>query len=243
MRTTFLASLASLASMLLASTACVDDAHFDVKTEPGLQKQTVSVLGVFKEGRLSPEAWDDIGTKISPVFGKGQCPIGYDTKLVTDKPNLAEAVDDYTRANGVTDDLLDQLAPAAGGDSVLVITVAGRPLKHKNDTNTQMAPPTGMQSQRNGQMRGGRGGGALPPPSMGRMAVDTNAYEMSASLFSLRDHHSVALVSMGYGGESADEALAKFVEKLQKTFTGFPCVGWHMDVAIDDKKIHAMQSE
>jgi hypothetical protein len=226
---------------LLALTSCVDDAHFHVKRAPDLRPMTVSVLGVFKEGRLSPETWEDLGQKISPVFEKSLCPIGYDTRLATDKPELAEAIDDYTRANGVTDELLDQLAPAASGDAILVVTMAGRPLKQKNDAPMQpVSAPTNGQT---GMMRG-RGGGGLPPPtSMSRAAIDTNAFEMSATLFSLKDHRVVADVSMGYGGESADEAVAKFVAKLRSQLTGFPCVGWNMKVAIDEKKIRDLKAE
>ena len=66
---------------------------------------------------------------------------------------------------------------------------------------------------------------------------------MSASLFSTHDHKSVALVTMGYAGQSVDEAVARFANKLKASFTGYPCVGWHMDAPIDDKKIEAMKSE
>ena len=134
---------ALLALLLLTATSCGDaDTHFTVNTAPDLQKMTVSVLGVFKEGRMSPESWDEIGPKISSVFGaQGMCPIAYNAKLITDKPDLAEAVDDYSRANGVTDDLLDQLAPAANGDAVLVITVAGRPIKQAHDSSASAMPP------------------------------------------------------------------------------------------------------
>jgi hypothetical protein len=241
--------LAGLLFAAVSATACNDaDTHFTVRQAPDLKQMTVSVLGVFKEGRMSPETWEEIGPKISSVFGKGLCPIAYDTKLVADKPSLAEAVDDYSRENGVTDDLLGELAPAATGDGVLVITVAGHPIKQNRDSNGQMAPPTAPGSQglqRQPGMRGGAGhGGALAPPTSGRMLiVDPNAYEMSASLYSTHDHKSVALVTMGYAGQSADEALGRFVAKLKTSFPGYPCVGWHMDAPIDDKKIEAMKRE
>ena len=141
-----------------ACTACNDaDTHFTVQHAPDLKQMTVSVLGVFKEGRMSPETWDEIGPKISAAFGKGLCPIAYDAKLVTDKPSLAEAVDDYARENGVTDDLLDQLAPAASGDAVLVITVAGRPIKQQRDTSAGQMPPRRTRSSRWGSAEWGEG--------------------------------------------------------------------------------------
>ena len=84
---------------------------------------------------------------------------------------------------------------------------------------------------------------APPTSGMTRSTVDRNAFEMSASLFSLHDHRSVALVNMGYSGASGAEALQKFVAKLRESFTGFPCVGWHMDTPIDEKKIHELSTE
>ncbi len=229
---------AALAALAIAG--CVDNAHFSVKKAPELHPMTVSVLGVFKEGRLSPETWDELGPKISPVFQRGMCPIGYDTKLPTEKPDLAEAVDDYSRAYGVTDDLLAELAPAAGGDLILVVSMAGRPLKQKADS--QMQPPTTMQGNP-GMPRGrGMGGSMAPPTAINHMVVDLNAFEMSATLYSPQEHRTIADISMGYGGESADEAVTKFVNKLRSSLVGYPCVGWHMATAsIDDKKIREMK--
>jgi hypothetical protein len=240
-------ALSASAALLITFTvgACADsEADFSVRYAPTFPRggMTVSILGVFREGRMSPETWEDIGPKISPVFSRGLCPIGYDTKLLSDKSSLAESIDDYARANGVTDDLLDQLAPAASGDAILVITVAGRPATHTDAGAPLSSPASTPQAQSRG-MRG-RGGG-MPPPTSGMMrsTVDRNAFEMSASLFSLHDHRSVALVSMGYSGTSGAEALQKFVAKLRESFGTLPCVGWHMDAPIDEKKIHELSTE
>jgi hypothetical protein len=236
--------LTLLASFLLGG--CADEgAQFDVKYAPEFHKTAptpVSILGVFREGRMSPETWDDIGARISPVFGKDSCPIGFNTRLLSDKPSLAESIDDYARENGVTDDLLDQLAPAATGDNVLVITVAGRPNVVKQATAANASTPSaGPTAQSRGM---GRRGGAMGlPASMRPGAVDQNAFEMSASLFSLHDHHTIAVVSMGYAGTSGAEALQKFVAKLRESFGALPCVGWHMDAPIDEKKIKELTHE
>jgi hypothetical protein len=234
---------------LLVSGCAEDDAQFSVKYAPEFQKGTISVVGVFREGRMSPETWDDIGPRLSAVFGKTSCPVAYDTKLLTTKAELAESIDDYARENGVTDDLLDQLAPAANGDMMLVITVAGRPPKAAKDPGIQGPPPTAQapgspRSTGMGGMGGARHGGGMGNPSPMRMpAVDRNAYELSASLFSLKDHHTIALVTMGYSGPSTDVALARFTEKLRTSLAGFPCVGWNMDAPLDAKKIKELRSE
>jgi hypothetical protein len=240
-----LAATATVLSSFLvpvAIGACADaDAQFNVKYAPSFQKAgTVSVLGVFREGRMSPETWDDIGPKISTVFGGSTCQTGYDAKLVSDKPDLAAAVDDYTRANGITDDLLDQMAPAATGDAVLVITVAGRPVTPGKPDGGAGGPTSAPTTPSRGM---GRRGAMGSPSAMRAVQVDRNAFEMSASLYSVHDHRSVALVSMGYSGPSGAEALQKFIAKLKESFPGFSCAGWHMETPIDEKKIREITSE
>ncbi len=237
----------TLASALpFVAGGCADDlTHFDVKHTAEFQKggTTVSILGVFREGRMSPETWDDIGAKISPVFGRGSCSVGFDSKLVSDQASLAEVIDDYARENGVTDDLLDQLAPAASGDTVLIITVAGRPAAPGHPDAGSPAGPTQAPMAGGGGRGMGRRGSTMGPAPVRMTAIERDAFEMSASLFSLHDHHTVALVSMGYSGQSGAEALQKFVEKLRESFAGDSCVGWNMDSPIDQKKIEAMTHE
>jgi hypothetical protein len=230
-------------SVPLAVASCADgDAQFDVKYAPTFQRGgSVSVLGVFREGRMSPETWDDIGPRLSTAFGRGVCPVAYDAKTVSAKPDLAAAIDEYARENGVTDDLLDQLAPAASGDAVLVITVAGRPLSAGHgDAGSPGGPTSAPIAQQRGMGRRGAMGGTS---AMARSAVDRNAFEMSASLFSVREHKSVALVSMGYSGQSGSEALQKFIAKLREALPNLPCVGWHLDTPIDEKKIREITRE
>ncbi len=239
---------ASVGLLPLSLGACADaGAQFDVKYAPGFKRggSTISILGVFREGRMSPETWDDIGPKVAPVFGRGSCPIGFDTKLLSDKASLAESIDDYARENGVTDDLLDQLAPGASGDNVLVITVAGRPNEIGKPDGGAGAPSGGTpQAQQRGMGRRGGPGGMGSSTPMRVMPIDRNAFEMSASLFSLSEHKTVAVVTMGYAGTSGAEALQMFVRKLRESFEGAPCVGWHMaDAPIDEKKIKEMTHE
>ena len=240
----FTALLTAALSAFLALAACAEgDVQFDVKYAPTFQKGgTVSVLGVFREGRMSPETWEDIGPRFSAAFGKGLCPVAYDAKLVTSKPEVADAVDEYARANGVTDDLITELAPAASGDTVLVITVAGRPLSPAHGDGGSPGGPTSapIASQRG---MGRRGSSTMGGGGMARMAVDRNAFEMSASLFSVQEHRSIAMVSMGYSGQSGAEALQKFVAKVRESFPGLSCVGWHLDTPIDEKKIREITRE
>jgi hypothetical protein len=66
--------------------------------------------------------------------------VGYDA-LVSSNAALASAVDEYARADGPTDDLLAQLAPAAQGDLVLVLTFAGKLPEPATDAGAAGAAP------------------------------------------------------------------------------------------------------
>jgi hypothetical protein len=81
------------------------------------QGVSFSILGVFEDGRMSADAWDRLGPKLSRAFGKNACEVAYTAGLLSSKPRLAAAIDAYARDNGVTDDLLEQISPLAKGDA------------------------------------------------------------------------------------------------------------------------------
>src|SRR5262249_50218476 len=92
---------------------------------------TMSVLGIFRDGRMSADSWNELGDAILPRSG---CEPGYNDEFVRANSSLAGAIDDYVRANGVTDGLLDQLAPLAEADAILVLSVAGHPPRRTGPT-------------------------------------------------------------------------------------------------------------
>jgi len=204
--------------------------------------QKISILGVFRDGRMNAESWDELGMRLSAPFGTGTCPIAFDKDLISKKEDLANAIDDYARANGVTEGLLDKLAPAASGDEVLVFTIAGKPRMHDVDGGvpTQAAsPPTAPSTTRGGGMGRQRGGMGMSP----MRAAERNSFEVSATLFSPHDHRSVGLVSMDYAGSSANDAFARFAQKLSASLPGASCAGWHWDVPVDEKAIRDLKED
>lgn len=218
--------------------ACAgDDAQFNVKYAPDYAKGgTVSVLGIFKDGRMSPETWDQLGPLL---LTKQKCETAYNVDLVALSPTLSSAIDDYARANGITDALLDQLAPVARGDAIMVITVAGHP--PQKIAREGGAPRASPQPVMRG---GGRGRGRVPYGSSGSTSTtDGSVFEVSASLFSIRLHRSIALVSMTYSGRDVEAALAKFAAKLSASLPEISCVGWNWDVHVDEEKIRTLPEE
>jgi hypothetical protein len=227
-----LAALAALAALLVLLVSCAESGpNFSVNYAPGFAKDkvSISVFGVFRDGRMNPEAWDELGPRLSAALQhKDLCEVAVGTSLRALQSSLFAAVDSVARADGITDDLLTRFAPAATGDTILVLTVAGRPPKNKDTSASASAPQISPGGARPG--RGGRRSSTSRPSGHGG---DTSVFEMSASLFSKKQRQSVAMVSMAYTGVSEDEAIARFVEKVAAAFPGATCAGWSADLGLD----------
>jgi len=217
--------------VLILGACASNDAHFVTQFAPDFTtaRHTVSVLGVYKDGQMSTEAWNAIAPRMAPSLGSPTCEAGYGNALSKANGGLASAIDDYARDNGPTDELLTELAPAAQGDLILVFTVAGKPPVPKK-VSVQDAPPAqGTQGAGMGAMRRSRRGGA----GGGQGArEDPNLFEISALLFSVAQVRSVAVVSLQYSGQNVDEAVTKFAAKLQGTLPATKCAGWDWNASI-----------
>lgn len=224
---------------------CSDSAQFTTRYAPTFTRgaHAISLLGVYKDGRMNSEAWEQIGPGLSASLGgSGKCAPGYDA-LVTANPELSSAIDDDARANGVGDELLDQLGPAATGDLILVVTIAGQVVAKGQDLPDTSAvaggPPTTMGSKYRGTSSMGSRGptGAMHRP---HALADGAAFELSASLFSVRDHRSVAMIAMGYSGPSVDDAVSKLAAKLGAEIPGSTCASWNWSAPIDAPRIRGL---
>ena len=185
---------ALLIPILFVAACSSNEAEFNVRFAPGFAppRHAVSVFGVYKDGQMSAEAWDTLAPKLSSWLGTAACSAGY-VDGATAKANapLWSAVDDYARSNGPTDDLLAELAPAAQGDLVMVITVAGKvPEKEKTSVQGESAQPS-MSGGGGGGMggMGGMGGGMRGAPGGGRRekmvpAGAKDALDLAALLYS-----------------------------------------------------------
>lgn len=235
-----------VAALLVATSACDDGVKFTTKfaSDVAPARRSVSILGVYKDGRMSVEGWETLAPHVLPALGGGKCAVGYDA-LVSANGNLAGAIDDYAQADGPTDDLLAQLAPAARGDSILVLTFAGKlPRRGAADAGARpSAPPTMGGPRGGGRMGGARGGGRMRGPMPGPSSDDPNALDISASLYSVRDSRSVALVELQYTGASVDEAMTKFAAKLAASFPQAVCAGWNWDAKVDPDRIRQIVDE
>jgi hypothetical protein len=198
---------------------------------------TISVFGLFKDGRMSADMWDELGTDLSAAFASGACEAEYRGELLTSNAPLSSAIDDYVRANGIGDELLDAIAPAATGDTIVVFTIAGKVTANTIDGGTSAMPPTTP----NTMMRGSTGFRGAHGPMAGQpirsFGGSSEALEVSASLFSVSQHRSVALVAMRYVGDSLTDALRELAQRLRATLPASRCGAWNAGVHVDDQRI------
>ncbi|MEO7035105.1 MAG: hypothetical protein ABI548_14405 [Polyangiaceae bacterium] len=204
-------------AIALLFTGCSNGgAGFTTQTAAGFvpASHTISVLGVYKDGRMVIGNWEKLAPHLVQALGPAHCDVGFDS-LVTSNQELANAIDEYARGEGPSSALLTKLAPAARGDMLMVITFAGRPPDQTERGPTEAAPvPTGMGSQRK-RHRSPNGG-----------VADPDRLDISASLFSVKANHTVALVSMSYGGENVEGAMTRFGAELARSIPHSKCVGW-----------------
>ena len=114
-------------SVALSVGCSPSDTQIAIERAPDFRRANpvVSILGVYKDGRMNTEGWGGIAPELAKAFRGGPCDAAFSESFVFTHAELAAAVDDYARANGPTQDLLAALAPAARGDVVLVVTLAG----------------------------------------------------------------------------------------------------------------------
>jgi hypothetical protein len=225
----------TLAVALAFGAGCVDDAQFTVRNAPDFTAATtatISVFGVYQDGIMSADAWDALGPKLSPSLHAGICDVAYGPAHIGKNPALAQAITEYTRDNGVTEALFTEIIPMTTSDFIVAFTVSGHP-----------RPPEAKTSLMNGSPAPRPIRGSMNPPPRGSRAEkrSRSSYEMSASIFSTKLHHSVALLSMKYGGESEPEAQKAFIDKLRAFLPNTTCVPFS-DAPIDELKIRALPS-
>jgi hypothetical protein len=200
-------------------------------------RHAVSVLGVYKDGQMSADAWETIAPRLSPSLGAADCADGYSDATRSANAALTSAIDDYARSNGPTDELLAQVAPAARGDLIVVITFAGKlPVgKPKPSVATNSGPMGIGQNQARGANAGA--GGRRTSRTRSFEAPDPNELDISATLFSVAQGRSVGLVAMQYSGESVDDAVARFAAQLREALPQARCEGWDWTAAIDAERL------
>jgi hypothetical protein len=197
---------------------------------------SISVFGVYRDGRLAPEAWDLFRSRLAPLFGTSPCEPGYPDILTPSGTPALQAVDDWSRANGVTDELLDKLSVTAKGNLVLLVTMTGRPgAKPESGQGVQGPSPVAAP------MRGAAGRRGSAPPK--GPAAEAPSFEAVGILFSPKAHKSVAAIRMTYTGQSLEDALDRFMARLGAELPRSTCAGWGGELHVDASDIKRLEVE
>lgn len=201
--------------VLLAASCAAENAEFRIESSALTHEQfRISMLGVFRDGRMDAAAWQEIGPRLSAVFGAKPCELGFGERLHDEAPDLFSKVDEYSKDNGVTDETLKQFAGRATGNLIMAMTVAGRP-------PVKSGQPQSLANRQS--MRGGRRG---MRSSQAAEPVDENSFEVSVSLFSVDSHEIVATLGMRYTGSSEEDAFKLFAARLQTMVPNATCAAW-----------------
>lgn len=223
----------------LAGACDTGDAKFAASIAPGFSGagHTVSVLGLFKDGKMSAEGLEAFTPYLPVIVGSDTCEVGYPS-IRSSSPPVADAIDEVARTDGPSEDLLAQLAPASKGDLILVFGFAGRlPRRWQAPDGGSGRPPSTQPPMGRGGGRGMRGGGRMAGQGRPQVPTDTNALDLSASFYSVAERRSVAEVAMVYSGASAAEALKQFAVKLAGILPQAHCAAWNWDVNLDPERI------
>ena len=224
----------------------------------------VSVFGIFRNGHMSPDAWAEFGAALSAPFSQGTCAAAYTNDFVAANPELTLAIDDYTKADGVSEQLLDKFAPFAKADTILVVAITGEPARPAPEV---VKPPKPAQERRpsgsgndggpgarpiadpaagrgggrgGGMGRGGMGGRKSPAASAPRPKSEPGSWELTAFLYSVRPRRLIGQVDLTQRGQDLDGALKAFVAKLASELPGVPCRGWDEGVQIDSEAVRKL---
>jgi hypothetical protein len=231
---------ALVACVALASGACADTS-FHVEHAKGFaspEAAPIAVFGVYRDGRLAPEAWDILRPHIAPLFSGSACDPGYPDILTPSGTPVLQAVDDFSRDNGVTDELLARLGSVSKSDLILLVVMTGRPTTH-GETSTSNEP-----TPQSAAFRGGGRRGMNPSPGAARTTTsDARTFELVGLVFSKKAHQTVLAVRLNYGGTSIDEALDAFVTKLAGELPRATCAGWSGDLHLEVGDVRRIGTE
>ncbi len=220
-------------SLALATCSCGEaGVYYDIKYSPGFSSgpTTVSVLGVYQDGRMSNELRDEALARLAPVLGKPTCAIAWGEELRAAEPDFFDEVDRSTQSDGITEETLDRFSRWAEGDAILVLSLSFRRGGHSAAPPNPEAGGSGF-NRGTGPMPGSRGrSAAAPPAGAGRPAMyPGQQIRIAGILFSAKSHAPMGRIILNYLGTNIDDALRRFAKKLGEELPGSVCKGWKLE--------------
>jgi hypothetical protein len=71
----------------------------------------------------------------------------------------------------------------------------------------------------------------------------SDVLQLSASLFSVAQRRSVAVIDMQYSGDSIDEARSEFIAALARLLPAVQCKGWDSRSPVDAERIRSLAQQ
>ncbi len=180
------------------------------RDKPAIDHTKISVLGVFKDGRINESNWDDVGTALASVLGSSTCELGFAERLKLEEPEVFAKADSESKESGVTDDLLKPFAARARGTAILAMTISGRLHAGPSFRAETMEKTTGKSTKRGKSAK----------------AREETGLEITLALFSVEAKQTAVSLHLRYTGGSTEEAFQLFADKLRRLVPGAHCEGW-----------------
>jgi hypothetical protein len=216
-------------ALALGTASCSDETSVKVRYAEGFTPgpNAVSVLGVYRDGRMSVDAWGPLALPLSAALGaRAVCEPGFSARLQRDNESLFSSIDEQAKNDGVTEDLLAKLAPSAQGDVILTVTMHGSLGRASSDRMSDEPPQRSSMPSMRGMGPAGGGARGAPQRQATPRPPPPKVLEMSATLFSVRQGKPLARLTVTYGGTSAEEAVKMFTAEVGKMVPGSSCKGW-----------------
>ena len=205
---------------LLAGCAFADS-HFtvDYPTKQMPQgNELVSVFGVFKDGRMRTEAWQELSPRFAGVLGNKPCELAFGDRLRAEDEESYEHFDHEIKDNGITKDTLASFAARAEGKMILAITVLG-----EAQVATGLGNHTrGMEASATAAQRRMRARSLLP----GDERPVAAGLDIAVALYSIEAKDNILTLDLHYTGTTLEEAYKRIAMKLEGIIPDARCVGW-----------------
>lgn len=215
----WIAPLVALLPIACAESSSRVELKYASDFRPG--STTVSVFGTFRNGQMDPEFGALLAPAINTAFGPGRCEVAYGSELSRRDPELYAALGEQAKAEGVSDELLEKVAPMSQGELLLVVSVHG--VAAPRSFGGVELDPTRMGPQASSR---GAPRSRVPPAGSLRRIGSAGGLVITASFYAVRFHRAVARMSMTYEGPSAEDAATHFATELAKVVPGSTCKGF-----------------
>ncbi|MGC4093829.1 MAG: hypothetical protein QM756_39185 [Polyangiaceae bacterium] len=211
-----------LALVSAGGAGCAAERASLIQTTPEFKPgaQSVSIVGVFRKGRLDQTSWTAMAPHVVSAFGGEHCIAAYGHELRDADPDTYAAFDRRVKEEGLSAEALRTLMPYTEADLLVIFDArdprARAPRIRKDPTDLPGRP------LRSGIAR------SQTHPSEPPTTVTTIAgagFSLTASLYSTSLRKSVARIDTN-DADTLDGAASELAQNLKRVLNGSRCAPW-----------------